>query len=203
VNRKFTKWTSLLPLLFLFALTGCGVSNPPPPASPTIGDRHTITIGTASYHLRYLSGKTIKTGYQDNGTAPVSSNYWIAETEVTYEVWDTVYDWALLNGYIFANLGSIGNSNSGSNQQPVTTINWRDAMAWCNALTEYCNAQNGLSLDCVYKNGGNIIRDSRDSNTTACDNVTADSAADRFRLPPADEWELAARYINDANNDGL
>ncbi len=36
--------------------------------------------------------------------------------------------------------------------QPVTTINWREAMVWGNALTEWYNANNGTApdLDCVY-----------------------------------------------------
>ncbi|HBK67079.1 MAG TPA: hypothetical protein DDZ91_00420, partial [Firmicutes bacterium] len=67
---------------------------------------------------------------------------------------------------------------------------------WCNALTEYFNAENNLSWDCVYTYEGMIVRDSRDANADACDNATASPGAKGFRLPASKEWELAARYIN-------
>jgi hypothetical protein len=95
---------------------------------------------------------------------------------VTYQLWSTIYTWATdnargANKYTFANPGSRGGHiddtitykvfTSGHGTDPVTTINWRDAIVWCNALTEYYNAQNKTSLGCVYKDtGGNVIRDS-------------------------------------------
>ncbi len=81
-----------------------------------------------------------------------------------------------------------------TNQEPATTINWRDSIVWCNALTEWYNAQNGTSYECVYTYSSAIIRDSRDSNATACDNAVAGSTAKGFRLLTNNEWDLAARY---------
>jgi formylglycine-generating enzyme required for sulfatase activity len=151
-------------------------------------------------------GLTFKTGTDDNGTATVSDAYLIGQTEVTYELWYAVYTWANLNGYTFANAGKEGHDGTigaaSTNQEPVTTINWRDSMVWMNALTEYYNAQKGTGLTAVYTYTGSIIRNSEDSNGTACDNAVASSTADGFRLVSSDEWELAARYINDANSDG-
>ena len=71
-----------------------------------------------------------------------------------------------------------------------------------NALTEYYNAQNGTSLTPVYTYSSAVVRDSQDSNATACDNVVASSTADGFRLLTANEWELAGRYITD-DGDGI
>mgnify|MGYP000984406618 CR=1 FL=1 len=68
-------------------------------------------------------------------------------------------------------------------------------MVWCNALTEYYNFQNGTSLDCVYADGANIVRDSRVANALICDNVTAVASVKSFRLPTSGEWELAG--VND------
>lgn len=68
-----------------------------------------------------------------------SKSYEMAQTEVTYELWNAVHTWAFANGYTFANAGRKGSNGSGSDQQPVTTVSWREAMVWCNALTEYCN----------------------------------------------------------------
>ena len=55
---------------------------------------------------------------------------WMAETEVTYALWTNVYNWATGNGYTFANAGLMGDEGDGTDtpQDPVTMINWRDAM---------------------------------------------------------------------------
>jgi formylglycine-generating enzyme required for sulfatase activity len=74
-------------------------------------------------------------------------------------------------------------------------------MVWTNAATEWYNAKKGTSYIPVYTDGGDIIRDSRDTNATACDNALAGSG-NGFRLLASNEWELAARYKSDANNDG-
>jgi len=91
-----------------------------------------------------------------------------------------------------------------------------------NALTEYYNAQNETSLKPVYYYDSsyvNPIRDCLDDDShftelggvyTAATNPNAggfddpyvNTSANGFRLPTMDEWELAARYIDDANSDG-
>lgn len=140
-------------------------------------------------------GLTFPTGTDDKGNATVADPYWIGETEVTYELWNKVYTWATANGYFFANTGVKGSCGSGDVTQPATTINWRDAMVFSNALTEWYNAIKGTSYSCVYKVGDTPIRDSRDSNATQCDAVDQNTSAKGFRLLTSNEWELAARYI--------
>ncbi|MGE5606625.1 MAG: formylglycine-generating enzyme family protein, partial [Bacteroidota bacterium] len=106
--------------------------------------------------------------------------------------------WAKLTNYDFIYDGAVGSTNSGNQQQPVTKISWRDAIVWCNALTEYFNATNpGTTLACVYRYNGAIVKNAKDA--TACDNVTAVSTAKGFRLPTSNEWELAARYKDGKN----
>ncbi|AHC15634.1 formylglycine-generating enzyme family protein [Salinispira pacifica] len=177
------------------------------PASATplsAGDTETYTAGGVSFVMSYVpGGMTFPTGVNDDGSATVDNAYWIGETEVTYELWDTVYTWATSKArgakiYGFANAGRQGGDLKsgpiGTNQHPVTTVNWRDAMVWCNALTEWYNAQNGTSYDHVYSYGGSIIRDSRDA--TACEAAVESSTAKGFRLLSRNEYELAARYRN-------
>jgi uncharacterized repeat protein (TIGR02543 family) len=165
-----------------------------PPVSPV-----TFTADGVSFKMVQVPGKSFKTGTGDTGTATVASAYWIGETEVTYELWDEVYEWAIANSYFFQNAGA------GSGQQPVTTVNWRDAMVWTNAATEWCNAKNctgtGATYTAMYTYGGSTIKDSRDSNATACDAAVVGSG-NGFRLLTSNEWELAARYKVDANGDG-
>ncbi|HQA53337.1 MAG TPA: SUMF1/EgtB/PvdO family nonheme iron enzyme, partial [Spirochaetota bacterium] len=150
---------------------------------------------------------TFPTGTDNSGSANVPSRFIMGETEVTYQLWKEVYDWATdaargTEKYTFANAGRQGgnwvDSNPvGTNQHPVTTVNWRDTIVWCNALTEYYNTNNDDSetdLVCVYTYNGSIIRDSSDANATACDGAVQSTTAKGFRLPGSMEWEYAARY---------
>jgi formylglycine-generating enzyme len=176
------------------------------------GDTKTYTADGVSFIMVFVPcGMTFPTGVDDDGRATVAKAYWIGETEVTYELWQKVYVWATSGSgatgagqYTFANAGRQGGDlNSGpvgTNQHPVTTINWHDSMVWCNALTEWYNAQKGTSYECVYTYSGSIIRDSQDSNATACDGAVASSTAKGFRLLSSNEWELAARWRSDSTN---
>ena len=177
------------------------------------GDTYTYTLPGGSKFNAILTPdiattKTFPTGMDDLGTAQnVPARFIMGETEVTYQLWKEVYDWATdaargTEKYTFANAGRQGgnwvDSNPvGTNQHPVTTVNWRDTIVWCNALTEYYNANNDDSetdLVCVYTYNGSIIRDSSDANATACDGAVQSTTAKGFRLPGSMEWEYAARY---------
>ena len=148
----------------------------------------TYTADGVSFFMAYVpGGLTFPTGVNDDGTATVSNSYQIGETEVTYELWYKVYAWATdaargSDRYYFANAGLKGSDGDAgkSTQHPVTTVNWRDSMVWCNALTEWYNAQKGTSYECVYTYSSAIIRDSRDANATACDGAVANSTAKGF-----------------------
>jgi sulfatase modifying factor 1 len=218
----------IVPLALLVLLTGCPA---PGSSGPEAGDQETFSAGGVTFNMVYVPGKSFKTGTDDlGGTATVTNEYWIGETEITYELWSDVYDWAV-NGiggatgegdYSFDNAGVMGDGTGDTDQHPVTTINWRDAMVWMNALTEYYNAQNGTTLECLYYYDAAYntpIRDSLDddSHTTeedgdytgsvnpnagGFDDPYIKSDADGFRLATSNEWELAARYIDDANDDG-
>ncbi|MDH5717326.1 MAG: SUMF1/EgtB/PvdO family nonheme iron enzyme [Spirochaetia bacterium] len=188
---------------------------------PRIGNRASYNAGAATFNMRYVPPKTFYTGTDDSGTASVSSSYYLAETEVTYELWYEVKTWATANGYTFANVGTEGHDGTAglapttAAQEPVTTINWRDAMVFSNALTEYYNAQNGTSYEPVYYSDGDGSYTTPHKNSSdavcgaavvltsgACDNPDVNLYATGFRLPSSNEWEIAARYIDDANNDG-
>ena len=152
--------------------------------------------------------------------ATVDTAFEIGETEVTYELWYAVRDWAE-NGtgapgagqYLFGNPGQEGNDGTpdavptGAQLEPVTMVNWRDVIVWCNALTEYYNAKEGQSLDCVYTSDAGFstpLRDASDSNNTSyfsnpgeIDNPYVNPNAKGFRLPTTTEWGAAARWEGD------
>jgi len=111
----------------------------------------------------------------DNGpiiAGTINTPFEIAETLTTYELWSAVYNWATCNGYTFANTGQNGSDQNGnalnadvSIQYPVAMVNWRDAIVWCNALTEYYNSYCGTNpaLGCVYYTDANYTTPLRNS----------------------------------------
>jgi formylglycine-generating enzyme required for sulfatase activity len=209
-------------LLLALTLAGCGGSSNGGNSGGTTytaGQSSTYTVGSVSFKMNYAPKGSFpsddSTVTNDSSASladsiSVTSVYWIAQTAVTYQLWSTVYTWATTtatNKYTFADAGTEGDSGSGSNLQPVTKISWRDAMVWCNALTEYYNATNGTSLACVYCTDTTYstpIRSVDSSSTVTTTAGTEDapcvnSSAKGFRLPTSAEWELAARYKDGTN----
>ena len=71
------------------------------------------------------------------------SSFSLAKYEVTFQQWTEVYTWATNNGYSFdPNIsypynGAAGYSPFGDpNKNPVTSVNWNNAVKWCNALSQ-------------------------------------------------------------------
>lgn len=136
---------------------------------------------------------------------------------VSYNTWYHVYQWAIKNGYNFIGKGSEGMYAKGNDagvyyafneggepkveEMPVGSVNWRDAIVWCNALSEM------LKLTPVYYSDANFktpLRDSTQSTTVFADtnwdmtpgkidNPYVNTKANGYRLPYTAEWEYAAR----------
>lgn len=212
MGKKFI-FGLILTLIVMIVLAGCG-SNSSTGPTYTPGQSATYIVGSGasavSFDMHYAPSGSFTSDDQAitndvNATFPatvtVSSPYWMAKTEVTYELWQKVKTWA--TGYTFASgHGNKGNDDFGSDQDPVTQITWQEAIIWCNALTEYYY---GNSNHCVYYSDAAYttpIRSYTDSNinnpyikATATGNTAmANCIAKGFRLPTRDEWELAARY---------
>jgi len=135
------------------------------------------------------------------------SGFRLGKYEVVYELWYTVYQWASTNGYYFANAGreghdgTVGAEPSGAKYEPVTQINWRDAIVWCNA---YSQMDGKTPVYCSDAGFAMPIKDSRDGSYGSSMNTAAGSFdypyvnwnETGYRLPTEGEWQYAASYKN-------
>lgn len=164
------------------------------PKEGIIGDATDLTFPTNESYWKgvFVKGRTVKL-----------TPFYMAKYEVCYKIWKEVYDWAIQNGYKFNNPGKKGgarykkyNEAEHSEMEPVTTVNWRDCIVWCNAYTQKLL---GNEEHCVYQAKGETLKDA--TVRELFDELDTVWELGGFRLPTEAEWEFCARYQGeDATN---
>ncbi len=152
------------------------------------------------------------TSYFPKGT--VLNGYEIAVYMVTYQLYYTVYDWAINNGYAFQNVataGTVGGDGvlpetfDDDRCQPVCDMTLWDWITFCNAYSRYVGYEPVYYSDSSYSAE---IKSSADEKVAAYGSrpyIKASAngnyspkncTANGYRIPSFAEWEYAARGGN-------
>ncbi len=135
-----------------------------------------------------------------NMVQPKGESFYIGETEINYETWRRIYkwwvrpQWGMTPGYVFDQDGDMGSIKLGGGshqaQEPATGLTWYDAVAWCNALSQYEGKTPAYYANAERTEVFHIVKERQDpENLGWKPKVYVDWGADGYRLPTESEWK--------------
>ena len=150
--------------------------------TPNPGDQKTDTVAGVQIPFRYVpptAGIGSSGFLRDSGKyAIITYGYWMAETEVTQELYQAVFPDATFN-------------SSGANK-PAESMTFYQAIAFCNKLSALAGKTPAYTVSGV-GNWAALAYGSIPKNSNVdWNNATLNPAADGYRLPAQMEWLWAA-----------
>ena len=187
---------------------------------PVVGDRRTYTAAEISFDMVFVPGLTFPTGLSNEENATVDHDYWMADTEITNELFAAILQWAYDDGKFNTN------DNTAPNYLSAQTVNFRGQrlfnlagddrylfitwngnsfvidsgkeyypvtyMSWYGTLM-VCDWLTEMAFGSANE-AAHTWNDNGDEIWTY-DETSADTSQKGFRIPENTEWELAARYL--------
>lgn len=143
--------------------------------------------------------------YNSIGKFVEYNDYILAETELTYKAWYSVYQWATseergYKKYYFKNPGREGSNGidgaapTENSNEPVTNITYNDAVIWCNAASE----KDGL-VPAYYKDSDKtqVCRATGYVGYIGSDDILKENS---YHLPFIEEWKVMAKGTSSSDD---
>jgi formylglycine-generating enzyme required for sulfatase activity len=160
----------------------------PVPAKPDKAVADEVPVPAGRYYVGRATG-LLDYARLANASTP---GFLVMRTLVTQALFKQVTDWGVQHGYTFEPLCAACDRHDPT--KPVTSVTWRDAAVWANALSEM------RGLDAVYRSPeGQPIRVSVPPDVI--DRAVIEPTLSGYRIPTIPEWQIALRGADKAMAD--
>jgi formylglycine-generating enzyme len=188
----------VLSVAIFFSVTACQIEDPAPDYSELVSVPGSTFVQCSD--LNY-DGDVID---PNEAFSLTISGFRIAKYETVYDLWYSVYQWALTNGYSFGTAGQEGSDGvtgaapTSARYEPVCSVNWTSVIVWCNAYSQL------KGLVPVYCSDSSLTTPIKDTTALNINDPYVNWAANGFRLPTECEWQCAASWKGtDSSNNAF